>query len=82
MIQKIIKVGNSLGIIIPKELIEKTRLKEGEQLEVETYPALSMMTLRPKSLTYNIKITPEFKNWLDKFAEKNGALLKKLAKTP
>ena len=32
---KIRKVDSSLGILIPKEVIEKQKIKEGEEVEVE-----------------------------------------------
>ncbi|MBI4009761.1 MAG: AbrB/MazE/SpoVT family DNA-binding domain-containing protein [Candidatus Aenigmarchaeota archaeon] len=31
---KIRKVGTSLGVLIPKELIEKQKIKEGEEVEI------------------------------------------------
>jgi antitoxin component of MazEF toxin-antitoxin module len=31
---KVRKVGTSLGILIPKEVIEKQKIKEGEEVEV------------------------------------------------
>lgn len=31
---KVRKVGTSLGVLIPKELIEKEKIKEGEEVEV------------------------------------------------
>ena len=31
---KVRKVGSSLGILIPKEVIEKQKIKEGEEVEV------------------------------------------------
>lgn len=31
---KIRKVGTSLGVLIPKELIKKQKIKEGEEVEV------------------------------------------------
>ncbi len=31
---KIRKVGTSLGVLIPKELIERQKIKEGEEVEI------------------------------------------------
>jgi antitoxin component of MazEF toxin-antitoxin module len=31
---KVRKVGTSLGVLIPKELIEKQKIREGEEVEV------------------------------------------------
>ena len=32
------KIGNSLGVIIPKEILEKLRIKEGEQVFATDLP--------------------------------------------
>lgn len=41
------RVGNSLGVILPKELLDKHNLKEGEQLKVIEND--SDFTLRPRA---------------------------------
>jgi putative addiction module antidote len=35
---KLISVGNSTGVILPKELLEKLRLKRGDELQVLEIP--------------------------------------------
>ena len=58
---KIRKVGNSYGFTIPKELMEKYNLKEGEKLHV--IEENDGFTLTP----YN----PNFKEWSEKFERTN-----------
>lgn len=41
------RVGNSLGVILPKELLDKHNLKEGEQLKVIENDG--DFTLRPRA---------------------------------
>jgi putative addiction module antidote len=41
------RVGNSLGVILPKELLDKHNLKEGEQLKVIDND--DDFTLRPRA---------------------------------
>lgn len=58
---KLRKVGNSFGFTVPKELIEKYNLKEGEELHV--LESNEGFTLTP----YN----PEFEKWADTFDKTN-----------
>ena len=70
---KLRKVGNSFGFTVPKELIEKYNLKEGEELHV--IENNDGFTLTP----YN----PEFEKWaaaFDKTDKKYKNTLKELSK--
>ncbi len=70
---KLRKVGNSFGFTVPKELIEKYNLKEGEELHV--LEGNEGFTLTP----YN----PEFEEWanaFDKTNKKYKNTLKELSK--
>jgi len=58
---KLRKVGNSFGFTVPKEIIEKYNLKEGEELHV--IEKNDGFTLTP----YN----PEFEKWADAFDKTN-----------
>ena len=84
MVQNIIKIGNSYGIILPKEIIGQMGLQVGDQVQVEPSPDRVSITIysNPKQTSYKTAITPEFKKWVDAFMDRNKTLLKKLAKTP
>jgi putative addiction module antidote len=58
---KLRKVGNSFGFTVPKELIEKYDLKEGEELHV--IENNDGFTLTP----YN----PDFEKWAEAFGKTN-----------
>lgn len=45
-ITKIIRVGDSLGIIIPKELLESTALKRGDQVFLAVREDLSLQIIK------------------------------------
>ncbi len=67
------KVGNSFGFTVPKELIEKYNLKEGEELHV--IETIDGFTLTP--------FNPEFEKWasaFDKTNQKYKNTLKELSK--
>lgn len=70
MIQKIIKVGNSLAVTIPKTIVKEQKLKQGESVELDIQ----------KTKKARVKITPEFINWVDKYIESNRPALEELAK--
>ena len=62
------KVGNSFGFTVPKEVIEKYNLKEGEKLHlIENNDGF---TLTP----YN----PEFEKWAEAFDKTNKKYKKTL----
>ncbi len=82
MIQKIIRIGNSYGVILPKELIENIKMKVGDEVEIDSFPENFSITIRSPKAPYKTKITPEFKQWLNEFVERNHSLLKSLANTP
>ena len=58
---KIRKVGNSLGVILPKQLIEELHLKKGDKLSIERNG--SNLELRP--------IDPEFEQWAEAYRQLN-----------
>lgn len=58
---KIRKVGNSLGVILPKQLIEELHLKSGDKINIER-KGLSL-ELRP--------VDPEFEDWAEAYRTLN-----------
>ena len=77
MLQKVIKVGNSLAVTMPSEFIKQSGLKSGDKILVET----SMKTL---TLTADLEaetgLTPEFDKSVRDFIKKYKPALKALAK--
>lgn len=70
---KIRKVGNSLGVILPKQLIDELHLKNGDKLSIERSEG-------------DLKLSPvdsEFEEWAEAYREVNKDykdVLKELAK--
>jgi putative addiction module antidote len=58
---KLRKVGNSYGLTLPKELLEKYNIKEGEELYV--VESNHGFTITPYD--------PDFEEWADSFAKTN-----------
>ena len=69
---KITSIGNSAGLILPKELLEKLRVSKGDTLQVtETPTGISLST-------YDEKIEKQMEV-AERIMKENRNLLKKLA---
>ena len=79
--QKIIKVGNSLGVTIPASFVREGKWKSGDEIIVEQDEVYRTLIIKPKRMINKMRLTPEFKEWLDEFTKKNQGLLKELART-
>lgn len=79
MLQKVIQVGNSAAVTIPKDFLKKVRLKIGDQIMVETDQAMQTLSIRPKTAPKRLPITPEFARWVEQFIEEYRPILDKLA---
>lgn len=80
MTQRIIQIGNSTGIIIPKALLDKLGLKPGEEVTVEEDTTMKTLTISKKGQkAKKISVTPDFLAMLDKVNKNYGAALKELA---
>lgn len=81
MKQKIIKIGNSAGVIIPYELREEAGLKLGDSVSVDYMPGGQALSISKKGEGgTSPSITPEFYDWLNKFNKKYKKALTELAK--
>ncbi len=72
MKRKIIKVGTSAAVIIPKEVLKEQKLSVGGYVDV------NFAKSSVKSGT-NLDIQPEVVQWTNKFIKEYKPLLKKLA---
>lgn len=79
MIQKIIKVGNSAAITIPKEFLKVSGLEIGDEMVIETNPKNKVFYAKPKTLTGRMSLTPEFFDWLEDISTKYEDTIKELA---
>jgi len=61
MDSKVRKIGNSLGVILPKQLIEELHLKSGDKIRIERKG--SNLELRP--------VDSEFEEWAEAYRQLN-----------
>lgn len=73
MIVKLRKVGNSIGLILPKNVIDNLHLKEGDVLEIfEEKDSIKLLPQNPEfalwAKAYN-KVNTNYKNALQQLAK-------------
>ena len=78
-IQKIIKIGNSTGVILPMDFIKSAKLKVGDKMEIEADNFTKSILITPKKFKSKTMKQFEFYSWLNEYTEKNKELLKALA---
>ena len=80
MEQKIIQIGNSTGVILPKVLLEKIGLKPGSKVVIEQDLTGESLTISKGGTKTNFpSITPRFIDLLEKVNTNYGNALKQLA---
>ncbi len=80
MTQKIIQIGNSTGVIIPKSLLDLLGLKTGTEVKLEVDKATNSLVIQNRtSAVTNSSITTHFLKILDKVNNQYGPALRQLA---
>ncbi|HLB60692.1 MAG TPA: AbrB/MazE/SpoVT family DNA-binding domain-containing protein [Patescibacteria group bacterium] len=70
MKQKIIKVGNSAAVTLPKEFLRQKQRNMGDR----------SMRVKDEALSSITTVAPEFKKWLDAISIKYEEAIKELAR--
>ena len=76
MVQKVIKIGKSIGITLSKHIREESHLKAGDQVTVE----FDKKTRKIVVDIPDVVVDQELLNWTEKFIEEYRPALKALAK--
>ena len=71
MQRKLIKVGTSAAVLIPKAMLEDQKLKIGDFIHVEVF--------KTAPVSAKTVVDPEVLAWTDKLIKRYRPLLKKLA---
>lgn len=80
MIQKIIRVGNSYAVTIPKSFIEESKWEAGQPVAVNADLVARSITIQEKEASaHKSPLQPEFLTWLEQFNTKYKAVLAELA---
>lgn len=78
-VQKIIKIGNSLGVIIPAPVCKSLGIKVGDEVIVEADPESRIIVVIPKKYIKG-NVTPGKLLEIARFSEKYKSVLKALSK--
>ncbi|MDO8474533.1 MAG: hypothetical protein Q7S62_03270 [bacterium] len=76
MTQKVLQVGSSAGIIIPKKTLGELGLRIGDQVNLEANIKQKKLVIVPVSKT----VDKELLNWTRKFIDKYRSALEALAR--
>lgn len=77
---KLVKVGNSDAIIIPKNLMEKHGWTTGQEVNLSSLPTMHGIIIHSEGEDAAVSdLTPEFFSWLKNFNKKYKTALTELA---
>ena len=84
MVQKIIKVGNSLGITLPKDFVRQSGLSAGQTVVTNIDIDTGTLQIQTKTNTVDellkTSLSPQFVKRVDGFIKRHKPTLEKLAK--
>ncbi|MEE9613530.1 MAG: AbrB/MazE/SpoVT family DNA-binding domain-containing protein [Thermodesulfobacteriota bacterium] len=80
MLRKISPIGNSQGVSIPREMLEKLHLSVGSRVEVEVDKKTKRIIIKPKAEKARGSIDKKFASQVDEFIERYRPALKALSK--
>ncbi|MBI2024817.1 MAG: AbrB/MazE/SpoVT family DNA-binding domain-containing protein [Candidatus Harrisonbacteria bacterium] len=75
MTQKVLKVGSSAAVTIPKKSLEELGLKIGDRITIEVDKRRKTVLIRPTS-----RVDKKLLDWTGKFIERYRPALEALAK--
>lgn len=75
MTQKVLKVGSSAAVTIPKKSLKELGLKIGDEVRVDVNPRQKTVTIEPAA-----KVDREILDWTAKFINRYRSALEALAK--
>lgn len=81
MRRKICTIGNSYGVSIPKEILEKLQLTPGDQVDIRVDEKAKKIIIEPSVCTsFQDTVDKEFASQVNDFIERYKPALKALAK--
>ena len=80
MTQKVLKVGSSAAVTIPKAALKELGLKAGDSVRLDVDIVRRRVVIAPSANDIEAKINPELRAWTKKFIERYRPALEALAK--
>ena len=79
MAQTIINIGNSQGVILPKEILDTLNIKKGDPVEIELENGVVIKISKKGQKPVKAEVSPQLLEWLDGFNKRYHTALKELA---
>jgi antitoxin component of MazEF toxin-antitoxin module len=81
MKRKLVRIGGSLAVILPSEVVREFGLKEGRTVEVSVHPQTGAITIRPGVRVFEGgKATKRFDRLASGLLKRRARLYRELAK--
>ena len=81
MTRKLVRIGSSLAVTLPSEVVKEFRLKKGQSVDVSVHPTTGAITIRPGIRYFeNGKVTKRFREMADAVLVKYEGAFRNLAK--
>jgi len=80
MERKLVRIGKSLAVTLPAEVVKEFGLEKGQSVDVSVHPATGAVTIRP-GVRYleDGKVTKRFRNAVDSLIDRRRELYRRLA---
>jgi len=80
MTRKVVKTGTSLAVTLPHEVVERFKLKAGDEVEVDVHPQTGAIVVRPGVVYFDGgRVTPRFKRETQDLLKRRATLYRALA---
>jgi putative addiction module antidote len=80
MTRKIIQTGSSLAVTLPRDVVERFKLKKGDEVDVSVHPQTGAIVVRTGVRYFeNGKVTKRFDNLARDLMRRYAKAFKKLA---
>ena len=79
MAQKVIQIGSSIGVTIPKDMAEQMKIHVGDAVEVNVNKAEGSLSVVPSAQKRKASVDRELVNWIEDAIERYRPALEALA---
>lgn len=79
MIQNVINIGNSQGVILPKKILSKLKIKKGDAVDIDLEDDNRVVISKKGVKKTKTRLSPELLTWLDAFNKRYKNALQELA---
>lgn len=81
MERKLVRIGSSLAVTLPSEVVKEFKLKKGQKVDVSVHPQTGAVTVRPGIKYFeNGKVTKRFQVLAEEIRKRYDAAFRDLAK--